>query len=204
MKKIFVIVLIMLVFSLSVEAKVKFGSWDKWDEELPPADNENWEWFYAGHCPVPVVGKISSEGNNINLLLLSDLYFKGKGGKVEVLVTFYTAGQESIAEWNIARANFALAAFPPKEGKMTIRIYIKEKEETFKFFEQYQIPFKKGETVVPEEAKFRELFKEFVVDQVVRIGAEELFAKINEEKLSSHLLPKLLVEETWYAMRAPW
>lgn len=203
MKKIFVIVLIMLVFSLSVEAKVKFGSWDKWDEELPPADNENWEWFYAGHCPVPVVGKISSEGNNINLLLLSDLYFKGKGGKVEVLVTFYTSGQESIAEWNIARANFALAAFPPKKGKMIIRAY-KMEEKVFKFFEEWEISFKNEEIVVPQDAKFREVFKSFVVGEVTRIDAKELFAKINEEKLSSHLLPKLLVEETWYAMRAPW
>jgi len=209
MKKL---ILIALIVSICISvvginvvlAKAKFGNWDKWDEQLPPWDDKDWNWLYDGRgpwgkAPYPVIGKLN--GGDNNLLLISQLYFKGEK---RVLVIFYSSGQKDIENWNIFNADFALAAFSPIKGKITIRAYIKMEKQVFKFFEEYKVPLKNEEIVVPQDAKFREIFKEFVVCQAERLGvAEELFAKISKEEVSTQLLPKIKIDKTGYYMFAP-
>jgi len=208
MKKL---ILIALIVSICISvvginvvlAKAKFGNWDKWDEQLPPWDNKDWNWLFDGKgpwgkAPYPVIGKLN--GGDNNLLLISQLYFEGIK---RVLVIFYSSGQNDIENWNISNADLALAAFPPKKGKMVIWAY-KMENQMFKFFEEWEIPFENEEIVVPQDAKFREIFKKFVVYQVERLGiAEELFAKISKEEVSTQLSPKIQIDKTGYYMRAP-
>jgi len=165
MKKIFVIVLIMLVFSLGVEAKVKFGSWDKWDEELPPADNENWHWIVSDN--EAMIWKLKGFGNAGSdvVLLFSDLYFYGvKSGKTKASAFFYSLDMD-VKKWDIFDASLALVAFPPTEGRVTIRAY-KMENEKFQFFEEWQIAFQNQEVVVPKDTEFRKILKEWLEKQI--------------------------------------
>jgi len=152
-----VLVVILLVGVVLAEAKVKFGNWDKWDEELPPADNESWYWVIPG-LNEPRECRI---GVNVVALLFSDIYFYGdKKGKTKASVVFYSSGMD-VKKWDIPDASLALAAFPPKKGRMVIRTY-KMEDRVFRFLEEWEIPFKENENVVPKDAKFRGIFGEWL------------------------------------------
>ena len=150
-----------------VLAKVKFGNWDQWDEQLPPAENQSWYWAIRANEPrVWNLEGMGNEGSDV-VLLFSDLYFYGdKKGKKRASVIFYSLGNISKKDWDIPNASLALAAFPPKKGKMVVRAYQRQKNKVFKFFEEWQIPFKNHQVVVSEDAKFREVFREWLVKQI--------------------------------------
>jgi len=161
MKRLLIIVLIVssvISIAAPVLAKVKFGSWDKWDEMLPQADNEAWYWAVPGlneprECRM---------GANVVALLFSDIYFYGdKKGKTKASVLFYSSGDVDKKDWDIPNAHFALVGFPPEKGKMIIRVY-KMEDQVFRFLEEWEIPFKNHEVVVLEDAKFRREFEEWL------------------------------------------
>jgi len=163
MKKLILIALIVsmcisIVGMDVVLAKAKFGNWDKWDEKLPPAENESWYWVIPGlneprECRM---------GTNVVALLFSDIYFYGdKKGETKASVLFYSSGDVNKKDWDIPNAHFALASFPPKKGKMIIRVY-KMEDQVFRFLEEWEIPFKNHEVVVLENTKFRREFKEWL------------------------------------------
>ena len=172
MKKLLIIVLIVcFVVSISIVAlaKVKFGSWDKWDEELPPADHESWYWAISTNQPRTLILKGWGEADSDVILLFSDLcFYKTKSGKTRASVIFYSLGNvvENAKDWDIPNAHFALAGFPSEKGKMTIRAYkMEEMKGTFKFFEEWKIPFKDYEIVVAKDRKFYEEFKIWIKNQ---------------------------------------
>jgi len=198
------ILLLVLVFGMSVEAKVKFGNWDKWDEQLPSYDNTSWNWLKIGDensiYPIPW-GPPSGDGVN-NVILISNLFFDGKE---RISVIFYSSGNESIKDWDISKASLALVAFPPKKGKMTIRAYrIETEEQVFKFYEEWKIPFENEELVVPKEVEFNKIFTEFMVRQMERLNTtEELFSRVSKEQFSVQFLPHLKIFGKSYLILAP-
>lgn len=170
MKKLIFILLITISIAITsniVLAEVKFGSWDKWDEELPPAENIYWYWALSGNEPRTLNLKGFGDSGSDVVLLFSEVYFYGtKDGKTKASVIFYTSSNVVDAkDWDIPNADLALVAFPPKKRKMTIRAY-KMEGKVFKFFEEWEISFKNRQVVVPKDAKFRQLFKEWLEKQV--------------------------------------
>jgi len=170
MKKLIFILLVTISIAITsniVLAEVKFGSWDKWDEELPPAENKFWYWALPGNKPRTLNLKGFGDLGSDVVLLFSEVHFYAtKDGKTKASVIFYTSNNVvDTKDWDIPNADLALVAFPPKKLKMIIRAY-KMEGKVFKFFEEWEISFKNRQVVVPKDAKFRQLFKEWLEKQV--------------------------------------
>jgi len=169
MKKLILIVLIasfIVSIGIMALAEVKFGDWNKWDEQLPAAENESWYWAVSDNEPrVWNLKGFGDEGTDI-VLLFSDLYFYGdKKGKTKASVIFYSSDMD-VKKWDIPNAALALVVFPPIKKIMTIRAYKMEDDKVFKFFEQWEILSKDQEIVVSQNAKFRKIFKEWLKKQM--------------------------------------
>jgi len=200
MKKLIFILLITISIAITsniVLAEVKFGSWDKWDEELPPAENKDWYWALPGNEPRTLTLKGFGDSGSDVVLLFSDIYFYGtKKGTKRASVIFYSLGDiVKIKDWDIPNADLALVAFPPKKRKMIIRAY-KMEGKVFKFFEEWEIPFKDRQVVVPKDAKFRQLFKGWLEKQVLR----ELEPLPDFEEMTNNILPELIIWKKKYFM----
>jgi len=207
MKRLLLIVLIVsmcvsVVCVDSVLAKVKFGNWERWDEELPPADSESWK-LVIEKGPMPV--SWGPPGGD-NIILITPLFFSSKG-EGRVIVMFYLLGDIDIKNWDstkvVTNATFALAAFPPKGKKMIIRAYKMNEDQAFKFYEEWKISFKNDQPVVPKDAEFKKIFNEFIVSQMERIHAENVFQKIDAEKFSAQFLPHIQILGKTYLIQAP-
>jgi hypothetical protein len=195
-KLIFILLIILSIVIISnvTLAKASFGGWDKWDEELPPAEHKYWYWARPSNEPrtLTLVG-MGDSGSDI-VLFFSDIYFYGtKSGKKRASVIFYSSGNTvQIKDWDIPDADLALVAFPPYRGMMTIRAY-KMENKVFKFFEGWEIPFKNLQVVVSKDAKFRQLFgtwleKQMALDKV----------SVDPERLTDDILPELLIWDKKY------
>ncbi len=117
MKKLIFILLIItsiVIASNIVLAEAKFGSWNKWDEELPSAGNKHWYWALSSNEPrqLTLEGYGSVAGKDA-VLFFSDIYFYGtKSGKKRASVIFYSSGNTvKIEDWDIPDADLALVAF---------------------------------------------------------------------------------------------
>lgn len=201
MKKLIFILLIILsiaIISNTALAKASFGGWDKWDEELPPAEHKYWYWALPNNEPrILTLVDMEDSGSDI-VLFFSDIYFYGtKKGTKRASVIFYSIGDiAKIKDWDIPNADLALVAFPPKKKRMIIMAYKMERtgrDKVFKFFEEWEIPFKNLQVVVPKDAKFRQLFqiwleKQMPLDRV----------SMNPEGLTDDILPELLIWDKKY------
>jgi len=196
MKKLLIIVLLVcmcvsVVYIGSVLAKVSFGDWDKWDEELPPAEHKYWYWAISANesrtWNLWNLEGLGDEGTDV-ILLFSDLYFYGdKKGKKRSSVIFYSQGGNiALKDWDIPNADLALVAFPPEKGKIVVRAYKMEKNKVFKFFEEWNIVFKEHEIVVPEDMQFRQVFKQWLAKQM---SPEETVP----EDMVEMMLPELVI-----------
>ena len=174
MKKLLVIVLLtfmcilVVVSNDTVLAKVKFGNWEKWDEELPPAENESWYWGTSMNESRELFLKGWGNDESDIILLFSDIYFYGdKKGKTKASILFYSSCDVDKRDWDIPDADLALVAFPPKKGKIMIRAYkMNQNNKVFKFFEEWKIPFKDNTVAIPENAKFRKEFEAWFQSQI--------------------------------------
>jgi hypothetical protein len=197
MKKLILIVLIVcFVVSIGIVAlaELKFGDWDKWDEELPPAENQSWYWAIPDlNEPRELFLKgWGNDGSDI-ILLFSDIYFYGdKKGKTKISILFYSLGNMNKKDWDIPNANLALAAFPPKKGKIIIRAYKMNEDKIFQFFEEWTIPFKDHEIAIPEDVQFRREFKMWVQSQIY---SHEWILPEHIEDMMGFIWPELSVRK---------
>lgn len=197
MKKLLLVVLIViLLFAVSLaEAKVEFGSWDKWDEQLPLADNKAWMSVF----PNMVLWKmLLDEDSGLTFYFSSTVFFKdkNKSSKTAAKAMFYFLDYKVLEteDWKIreaiSNATFAVVAFPPKTKKdemITIRAYKREQQE-LKFFEEWKIPYKDEKSIIKKEMPF---FKEFLKEL-------EKFKYEYDEDLLDTLLPKILYDEDMF------
>jgi len=186
-----------IIASNIVLAEAKFGSWNKWDEELPSAENKYWYWALPSNEPRQLI--LEGYGNVAGkdaVLFFSDIYFYGtKSGKKRASVIFYSSGNiVKIKDWDIPDADLALVAFPPYRGMMTIRAY-KMENKVFKFFEEWEILFKEHQIVVPKDSEFRKLFRKWLEKQV---SLENPLPA--SEKLADDLLPKLAIWKKYFRL----
>lgn len=197
MKKLILVLLIIMsvtIASNAALAKASFGGWDKWDEELPPAEHKYWYWALpSNESRILTLEGCGDSGSDI-VLFFSDIYFYGtKKGTKRASVIFYSIGDKAkIKDWDIPDADLALVAFPPYMGMMIIRAYRME-DKVFKFFEEWKILFKNLEVVVPKDAKFRQLFQTWLEKQMPPDRES-----VDPERLTDDILPELIIWDKKY------
>ena len=171
-KKIVLVVLILFCVSLSILSKEEYEGWDKWDEELPPADSEKWHWASVHQA---VEHNFHFTGHDdINVLVTTgSFYYGAKPFKEKVSVLFYSS--EDIDNWTISDSIFAIAAFPSKKNEILVRAYQKDTEGKFKCFEDWAIKIKAKEEkdIVSLESKFSKVFGEWF-ESMLKVEIEEM------------------------------
>ena len=185
MKKLMLtILLITLCINLNVLAKVKFGKWDKWDQQLPDMDDKYWSWTFPGEKSTMLTL------DDKLLLITTYLYFGTSKNRASVIFYSPASPKEKIKEDYIPDPKFAFVCFPPKKKKSVIRVYeIKNIEEGLsQFLEEWEIPFNQHQDGVPPGVEFRENFKEWLNQQAPLELAESL-------KNIKIVLPRLKIDD---------
>ena len=166
MKKsiLFILLLILCVsyINSTVLAKVKFGKWDKWDQQLPDMDNKYWSWTFPGEKS----SMLTMDGKA--LLITTNLYFGTSKNRASVIFYSPASQKDKIKKDYIPNPKFAFVCFPPKKYKSIIRVYeIKNIEEGLsQFLGEWKIYFNQHQDVAPSEVAFRENFKEWLNQEV--------------------------------------
>jgi len=184
-------------------AGIKFGSWEKWDEELPPLDSKHWYWVSPEQKTVPI--KYGDE----TVVLVSCLYF----GTVEkdnknALTIFYSPGTQeiNIKKDYIPDPKYALTLFPSEKRKIKIIVRIYEREDViFKFMEEWKMPFKdmlldkNFHEIIRYDVKFRDIFNDW-------LWSQELPSKLISDsrggaaRIANLFLPILRIDKTGTSM----
>ena len=193
MKKLILIVLLILLsasyINTPVLAKVKFGKWDKWDQQLPDMDNKYWSWTFPGEKSTMLTLDDKS------LLITTYLYFGTSKNRASVIFYSPASQKTNIKKDYIPDPKFAFVCFPPKKKKSMIRVYeIKNIEEGLsQFLEEWEIYFNQHQDGVPPGVEFRENFKEWLNQQAPSELAE-LLKTINQENILNIVLPRLRID----------
>jgi len=183
MKKLLLIILLLFFcVSMTVDAKLKFGNWDKWDEEFPPPET-----YLNSMDPSRSFLRqiIFPDAKELICVAMNRYMCKDKKCTERVSIILFSPKGENPDDTfgGAGDYQFALVAFPPdKNEKMIIRAYKKEKEK-LEFLEEWAIPYENHYTVLPvlKENKFMLAFKEWVVKEGI------------EERLSEYVLNIKLV-----------
>ena len=183
MKKIVLIILLLfLCASLTVDAKLKFGPWSKWDKKFPSIKT-HWDSidFSLSFCRsiISIVTKEEAcKAMNCHMC-------KDKECIEKASIILFSSKAKTLDEIFGGKGDyqFALVAFPPDENnKMTIRTYKKGKK-SLEFIEEWETSYENHRIVLSEldENKFQLAFKEWVIKE----GYNE---KLAEQYLSLKLL----------------
>jgi hypothetical protein len=193
MKKLLLIILLLaFCFNMSINAKVEFGNWNRWNERLPSWDNKSWKEVFSTIVSYPLlVGSIiwlpvnedwqvlkigsSSVEKDQDLFLLTRLYFVDRKAKASVVLfssaeTFRT-GKTDLPIKNVGikdcfdLAELALVVFPPEKEKIVVKAYEKS-DELFLFLEEWVVPFKNNSVIFAEEKEgFKQKFQNWIEKQ---------------------------------------
>jgi len=192
MKKLLLIILLacfVVIITTPVLAKVKFGNWDKWDQQLPDMNNKYWSWTFPGEKSTMLTL------DDKLLLITTYLYFGTSKNRASIIFYSPVNQKTNIKKDYIPGPKFALVCFPPEKKKSMIRVYeIKNIEEGLsQFLEEWEIPFNQLQDGVPPGVKFREIFWEWLNQQVPSELVESL-KTINREKTLNMFLPILRID----------
>lgn len=150
MKRVLLLILLLILFfSLSVDAKLKFGGWSKWDEELPLA-GKYWN-NAAFYTPIKNIDRNELTYIEVNRYICD----KKNCEKIISAILFSpkNASKEDIFK-GIADYQLAIVAFPPENNLITIRAYKKEaNQDNLKFFEEWTCPFENNYSVLNNKYK---------------------------------------------------
>ena len=187
MKKIILVVLILFCVSLSVFSSEEYEGWDKWDDEFPPADSENWQWALFKKAIVREYTFIGYEEYSPTIVSIGYFYYGAKPFKEKVFVLFYSP--EDSENWKISDSALAIAAFPPQKNKVLVRAYQKDTEGKFKCFESWKIKIKQDEQkdIVSLKSKFSKVFREWFFDSIAKVQRK----KTDMNSTISKILPRI-------------
>jgi len=194
---IIVIIAICISINADVLAKVKFGSWDRWDEELPPWDNEDWIyrkvkeesatiisippvvgmqfWFWTTGeqeqwRSIKVTSPPSVTGNEEIFFVITRLAFKDDDRKIMMVIFSPPPISREVhgVKNALATAEFAIVAFPSEEGgKVVIRSYEK-KDGLLKFYKKWTVALKNKTVLVPKK------YKDWFINQSKKLTKEDI------------------------------
>jgi len=188
MKKLLLIIIlacfVAVIITTPVLAKVKFGNWDKWDQQLPDMDNKYWSWTFPGEKSTMLTL------DDKLLLITTYLYFGTSKNRASVIFYSPASQKAKIKKDYIPDPKFALVCFPPEKKKCMIRAYeIRNIEEGLsQFLEEWEIPFNQRQDGALPGVKFREIFKEWLNQQ----APSELAESLNTMKI---VLPRLKIDD---------
>jgi len=191
MKKIFLVVLILFFVSLSVFSSEEYEGWDKWDEELPPANSEKWHWHWGSGATK--INYNFSEYEGVAVFLTTATFYYGGTSPFEgqVSVLFYSTEDrgESREDWKISDSALAIAVFPPIKNKVMVRAYQKDADGRFKCFESWKIKFKQYEQkdIVSLKRKFSKVLREWFFDSIAKVQRD----KKDMNTIISKILPRI-------------
>jgi len=214
-KKILIVVLLVFlcvsIIDVAVLAKVKFGNWDRWDEELPSWNNKGWD---LEHCRLTFVGfpyirrtliwlpveegKLllvsGTESIDNTFFLLTHLSFiKDKKSQASIILfSPATAGKnvEGVKCNNsvLNSAKFAIVAFPPDKKEIVMRVYENE-NGLFRLLEEWGVAFQNKTIIIPEKTvKFSQKYEEFVSqsqqlnDQNITVSSSSIILIVRDDK----------------------
>jgi len=211
---LFIVVIIAICVSINanVLAKVKFGNWDRWDEELPSWNNEGWD--LEEHCRLTFVGfpfirrtliwlpveegKVravsGTESIDNTFFLLTHLSFiKDKKSQASIILfSPATAGKnvEGVKCNNsvLNSAKFAIVAFPPDKKEIVLRVYENE-NGLFRLLEEWGVAFQNETIIIPEKTvKFSQKYEEFVSqsqqlnNQNITVSSSSIILLVRDDK----------------------
>lgn len=182
---IFIIIIIAICISINADvlAKVKFGNWDRWDEELPSWNNEGWD--LEQHCrltfvgfpyirrtliwlPVEVLAVSGTESIDNTFFLLTHLSFiKDKKSQASIILFSPATAGKNVEGVNcnnsvLNSAKFAIVAFPPDKKEIVMRVYENE-NGLFRLLEEWGVAFQNKTIIIPKKTvKFSQKYEEFV------------------------------------------
>lgn len=182
---IFIIIIIAICISINADvlAKVKFGNWDRWDEELPSWNNEGWD--LEQHCrltfvgfpyirrtliwlPVEVLAVSGTESIDNTFFLLTHLSFiKDKKSQASIILFSPATAGKNVEDVNcnnsvLNSAKFAIVAFPPDKKEIVMRVYENE-NGLFRLLEEWGVAFQNKTIIIPKKTvKFSQKYEEFV------------------------------------------
>lgn len=159
MKRILLISLLLIFcFSLSIEAKLKFGGWDKWEEEFPSPEN-HWDLMTSFNVRflryITRVHRQSNTKENIRIAM-NCFVCKNKRCKEKMSVILVSPKDESTNEVFEGRGNYlyALVAFPPDKNKtVAIKLYEKVENGRLLCIEEWEIPYEHNYPVFNDREK---------------------------------------------------
>jgi len=208
---IIVIITICISINADVLAKVKFGNWDRWDEELPSWNNEGWD---LEHCRLTFVGfpyirrtliwlpveegKVlavsGTESIDNTFFLLTHLSFiKDKKSQASIILfSPATAGKnvEGVKCNNsvLNSAKFAIVAFPPDKEEIVMRVYENE-NGLFRLLEEWGVAFQNKTIIIPEKTViFSQKYEEFVSqsqqlnNQNITVSSSSIILIVRDDK----------------------
>ena len=121
MKKFILTILLITLcincINLNVLAKVKFGNWDKWDQQLPDMNNKYWSWTFPGEKSTMLTL------DDKLLLITTYLYFGASKNRASIIFYSPVNQKTNIKKDYIPGPKFALVCFPPEKNKSMIRVY---------------------------------------------------------------------------------
>jgi len=184
---------------MTLMAKARFGNWDNWDKSLPPWDNKDWVWegktccsrvisfppnedtpvwVWRDHWKITTIiyPPIIKDVFSLSLIRLSFLGNKDQASVIFLLAPDKDTVGNSIKDIknNLKNAEFALVVFPPKRGKVTIRVYENKKDGLFRFLEKWTELFNNQATIFPEKVtEFTQLYKNLFDNQFEQQDIEE-------------------------------
>jgi len=196
---LFIVVIIAMCISINanVLAKVKFGNWDRWDEELPPWDNEDWVyskvkeesatiisippvvgmqfWFWTTGeqeqwRSIKVADSSSLIGNEEVFFVLTRLAFKDDDRKIMMVIFSPPPISREVhgVKNALATAEFAIAVFPSEKWeKVDIRSYEK-KDGLLQFFKKWTVAFENKTALVPKK------YKDWFINQSKKLTKEDI------------------------------
>jgi len=189
MKKIILVVLILFCVSLSVFSSEEYEGWDKWDEELPPANSEKWHWHWvSSHQPQKFNFYFSEHKGAAAFVTTKTFYYGGtRPFEGQVSVLFYSS--EDSENWKISDSALAIAVFPPQKNKVLVRAYQKDTEGKLKCFESWKIKIKQDEQkdIVSLKSKFSKVFREWFFDSIAKVQRK----KTDMNSTISKILPRI-------------
>lgn len=141
MKKTFLILLVLLFCcATSIEAKVEFGNWSKWEKEFPSISR--WEKYIdLSHSFYNQCTDTKTAYTVCSMFTCS--ICNERECKEKASVVLFSTKDKTMDDMYYGKGDyqFALVAFPPVENMVIIRAYKREKK-ILKFLEEWEIPLK--------------------------------------------------------------
>lgn len=216
LKWLLIILMVCIISSTGIVAlaEVKFGDWNRWDKSLPPWDHKSWVWegetccsriisfppsedtpvwVWRDHWKITTITYPPIVKDVFSLFLVRLSFLENKHQASVIFLLPADKNVDKDIKDNFVNAEFALVVFPPKKGKITVRVY-ENKNGLFQFLEKWTELFKNEIIIFPEKAtEFAQRYEDWFDNQFERQDIEETTRQWLERV---RIRPRLIILDT--------